>query len=197
MALDLSYDFFRVDKNIIPQKGRLLISEPFLPDKYFRRSVILITEHTDQGSVGFVLNKPLELTINEVFEDFPLIEAEISVGGPVATDSVHFLHTLGDIIPKSVNIIQNVSWGGDFEAVKKLIINGNITSENIRFFVGYSGWAPKQLDRELSENSWIVAELINEKMIFKSDKNIWKESLRKLGQKYKLWAEYPENPVMN
>lgn len=197
MIMNLNYDFFKIDKTLKPKKGRLLISEPFLQDTYFKRSVILITEYTKEGSVGFVLNKPAKLSVGDVIEGFPDFDAELSVGGPVATDTIHFCHTLGDIIPNSVKVNKNIYWGGDFSTLRKLIKTGIIDNSQVRFFIGYSGWSAGQLERELSENSWIVAELNSWNIIKNYDKNAWKESLNRLGEKYKLWVNYPENPVLN
>ena len=98
----LDYNFFEPDEFQEPQKGKILLSEPFLLDNYFKRSIVLITEHNDDGTIGFVLNKPVNVRINEVIENFPVMEAEVALGGPVSTNTLHYIHTLGDIIPNSV-----------------------------------------------------------------------------------------------
>ena len=195
--MELNYDFFSVGKNIEPKQGRVLISEPFLSDIYFKRSIVFLTEHNDQGTVGFVLNKPVRIPVNEIIEDFPEIEAEISLGGPVGTNTVHYIHTLGDLIPNSVKVYKDIYWGGEFDAVKNLIKSGLIKKDQIRFFVGYAGWKPKQLENEISENSWVIAELAPEIIMETVDDDIWKETLIEMGKKYKLWANFPENPGMN
>jgi putative transcriptional regulator len=195
--MELDFDFFSVGKNIEPRQGRVLISEPFLSDIYFKRSIVFLTEHNEQGTVGFVLNKPVRIPVNEVLEDFPEIEAEISLGGPVGTNTVHYIHTLGDLIPNSVSVYKNIYWGGDFETIKGLITSGVIKKDQIRFFVGYAGWKPKQLENEISENSWVIAELAPNIIMESIDDDIWKETLKEMGKKYKLWANFPENPGMN
>jgi putative transcriptional regulator len=73
--MQIHYDFFQTENTLLPQKGRILISEPFLMDNYFKRSIVLITEHSDEGTVGFVLNKPVNMKVNEIVSDFPEIEA--------------------------------------------------------------------------------------------------------------------------
>ncbi len=197
MSMELDYDFFSVGKNIKPKQGRILISEPFLADIYFKRSIVFLTEHNEKGTVGFVLNKPVKIPVNEVLEDFPETEAEISLGGPVGTNTIHYIHTLGDQIPNSVKVYKNIYWGGDFDTVKSLVKSGLIQKDQIRFFVGYAGWKPKQLENEISENSWVISEL-PPKIIMKSvDDDIWKTTLKEMGKKYKLWANFPENPGMN
>ncbi len=196
--MDLNFEFFKIDKeHMMPEKGKLLISEPFLQDTYFKRSIILLTEHNEDGSAGFVLNKPTRLGVNEVLEDFPKIDSDISIGGPVANNTIHFCHTLGDVIPKSVKVTGDIYWGGDFDTLKDLIRAGVIDNKQVRFFIGYSGWSPHQLEGEIKENSWIVADILSSAIIHNADKDSWRELLSRLGRKYKVWASYPENPVMN
>ena len=152
--MELNIDFFSIENNKVARQGRVLISEPFLNDTYFRRSVVLLTEHSEEGSVGFVLNKPVDLSVNDVLNDFPNVDAEISIGGPVNTNTIHYIHTLGESIPGSVKVLENLYWGGEFDALKELIRQDAQLSSRIRFFLGYAGWSPKQLDNELSENAW-------------------------------------------
>lgn len=193
----LDFDFLNIEHEYLaPKQGRVLISEPTLSDTYFKRSVVLLTEHNDNGTVGFVLNKPIDLPINEVLNDFPKFEAEVYIGGPVGKDTIHFLHTLGELIPHSVHVMDNIYWGGDFDRIKELIEDGLIKPDQIRFFLGYSGWSPMQLEEELEERSWVVTELEANK-IMTAKKSIWEQSLQNLGEKYQVWSNFPENPAMN
>ena len=195
--MSLNIDFFKIKNDKLASPGRVLISEPFLSDTYFKRSVVLLTEHSDEGSVGFVLNKPVDLHIQDVIQDFPSIEAGISIGGPVNTNTVHFIHTLGELIPESVHVIENIYWGGDFDKLKSLINSGEVTSRQVRFFLGYSGWAPNQLEGEIDENAWLVGEL-DSTLIMESDQtNFWNDVLKRMNNKYQVWANFPENPGMN
>ena len=195
--MNLDYNFFEPDNKMLPAKGKVLISEPFLQDNYFKRAIILLTEHSKEGSVGFVLNKPVNLQASEVINDFPKTDALISLGGPVNTNTLHYIHTLGDIIPGSVKVLDNIYWSGEFEIVKRLIESGNLAKEQIRFFLGYSGWHANQLDDELAENSWVVAELNPEEIMAPISKHFWKSTLKKMGKKYEMWSNFPENPQMN
>ena len=86
----------------IPEKGKILISEPFLPDTFFNRSIVYLTDHSPQGSVGFILNKKLDLNISSAIAGFEGWNENINMGGPVAPDTLHYLHSLGDLIPNSV-----------------------------------------------------------------------------------------------
>ncbi len=195
--MQIHYDFFRTENTLRPEKGKVLISEPFLMDNYFRRSIVLITEHTDEGTVGFVLNKPVHLKIGEVMHDLPGIDTNISLGGPVQTNTLHYIHTLGDIIPNSMQVLENIYWGGDFEAVKQLMESGKLHMENIRFFLGYSGWQSNQLNNELEENSWIVTTMSPQEIMSPMNKYFWNKAVNRLGKKYRMWANFPENPQMN
>ncbi|KPK83279.1 MAG: hypothetical protein AMS27_13210 [Bacteroides sp. SM23_62_1] len=194
---ELDMDFFSIENKLVAEQGRVLISEPFLNDTYFRRSVVLLTEHSEEGSVGFVLNKPVELTVGDVLKDFPDIDASVSIGGPVNTNTVHYIHTIGDEVPNSVKVMKNLYWGGDFDTIKNLIVQGRINKDNIRFFLGYAGWSPKQLDNELSEHAWVVTELDAVTIMKSTNLSLWKETLNKLGDKYKTWVNFPENPGLN
>ncbi|MCG8699422.1 MAG: YqgE/AlgH family protein [Bacteroidales bacterium] len=193
----LDYNFFEADNDLEPQKGVVLVSEPFLTDNYFRRSIVLLTEHNEEGTVGFVLNKPIDIKINDVIEDFPETNADIALGGPVNTNTLHYLHTMGDIIPNSVPVIGNVMWGGSFEVVERLIRSGNIQKGQIRFFLGYSGWSPDQLESELDENAWVITSITSEQIMKPMNQQIWTKTLRGMGKKYEMWSNFPENPELN
>jgi putative transcriptional regulator len=195
--MELDIDFFSIDNKQVARQGRVLISEPFLNDTYFKRSVVLLTEHSDEGSVGFVLNKPVDLSVTEVINDFPDIDTEVSIGGPVNTNTIHYIHTLGDTIPNSVKVLDNLYWGGDFEVIKDMISAGLIKGSEIRFFLGYAGWSPKQLENELSENAWLISEMKPDHIMQGPGDDLWKEILEKSGDKYKTWVNFPENPSLN
>ena len=112
-------------------KGQLLIAEPsIIGDISFNRSVILLADHTIEGSVGFILNKPLSYTINDLVPD---VEADFKIfnGGPVEQDNLYFIHNVPDLIPNSIEISDGVFWGGDFNLTRKLINSNVITKNNI------------------------------------------------------------------
>lgn len=195
--MEKNIDFFKIDKNDTPAAGKVLISEPYSFDKFFDRTVVFLTEHNEKGSVGFVLNKPTKLYIDDVVDGFPSFRSLLSVGGPVAPATLHYIHTLGEVLPESVEIYPGLFWGGDYEQLKFLIESKIINNDQIRFFIGYSGWATGQLEREIKENAWLVGNISKEMVIKDIDADIWKTMLVNLGEKYKLWAEFPEDPRMN
>jgi putative transcriptional regulator len=181
----------------IPKKGKILISEPFLPDKLFNRSIIYLTDHTPQGSVGFILNKKLDLKLSGAVDGFEGWDENLNMGGPVAPDTLHYLHSMGDLIPKSVHIDGTVFWGGDIETVRDLIKTGKIKPSQIRFFLGYSGWSAGQLERELKEDSWVIAKVKSEIIMNNRGDDTWKKVLRGFKNKYRMWADFPDSPEMN
>jgi putative transcriptional regulator len=191
-------DILKIKTNDIkPAKGKILISEPFLMDYYFKRSVVLLAEHNTEGTFGLILNKQVEIALHEVLQDFPEFDAPVYLGGPVKTDSLYFIHTLGDQLENSLEIINGLYWGGDIENVKEMITFGKITTKDIKFFVGYSGWVSKQLDAELARNSWLVASIKARQVMEANPDRLWKDSLKKLGGDYAYWTNFPSDPVMN
>ena len=183
--------------NLKPAKGRLLLSEPFMGDYYFGRSVVLLAEHNAQGSFGLVLNKPVNKTIREVTEEFPELDAPLYVGGPVEPNRLFFIHTLGEEISDSVEVFKGLYWGGNMEEVMELSQIKKLTPENSRFFLGYAGWGAHQMEEELKRNSWAITTATSE-LIFKTNPQLlWKKLTRKLGSDYRLWAKFPVNPNLN
>lgn len=196
-VLDLSENQ-RVMINVSPQKGNLLIAEPsILGDLSFNRSIILLADHTEEGSVGFILNKPLDYTLDDLI---PEVSAKYTVynGGPVEQDNLYFIHTSPDNIPNSIEISHGIFWGGDFNTVINAINSGELNENNVRFFLGYSGWDANQLQDELTSNSWILTENIYKSTIIeRSDTTFWKEKMLELGGEYSIWSNAPEDPSYN
>ncbi|MGB3773767.1 MAG: YqgE/AlgH family protein [Leeuwenhoekiella sp.] len=179
-------------------KGKLLVAEPsIIGDVSFNRSVILLASHDAEGSVGFILNKPLSCTLEELI---PEATSGMMVynGGPVEKDCLYFIHKVPDLIPNSIEIDAGIYWGGDFNTVIELLRFELVSDEDIRFFLGYSGWSASQLDTELESQSWVVVDNIYKKAIItKSLPDFWKENMLELGGDYPLWSNAPENPVYN
>jgi putative transcriptional regulator len=182
----------------IIKKGHLLIAEPsILCDLSFNRSVILLADHNAEGSVGFILNKPLDYSVNDLV---PEVDATFTIynGGPVEQDNLYFIHNIPELIPNSVEISNGIFWGGDFEKTRDLINNGSINKDNIRFFLGYTGWDANQLETEMNANSWIVIEnSYKNNILKKSSSDFWKEQIMELGGEYLIWSNAPENPMLN
>lgn len=184
--------------SIKPTKGVLLIAEPsIIGDVSFNRSVVLLAEYNESGSVGFILNKPLEYKLKDFL---PEINSSLIVynGGPVEQDNLYFIHCIPDIIPDSIEISNGIYWGGDFNAIASLLQEDALGPEQIRFFLGYSGWGNEQLEQELEVNSWVVApNKYKNAIIGKPYANFWKEKMLEFGGEYILWSNAPENPNYN
>ncbi len=196
--MNIDSDIFKIQSNnVLPSRGKILISEPFLRDVTFGRSVVLLIDHTEEGSMGLIINKQLPIFVNDIIKEFKYIEdIPLYKGGPIATDTLFYLHTLADIsgaIPISKGLFLN----GDFEEIKRYILQGNQIDRYIRFFLGYSGWESEQLSTELRENTWLVSKEENAYLMNGDTKDMWKQALEKLGSKYETWSRFPQVPTFN
>ena len=179
------------------KQGKILLAEPFMLDPNFKRSTVLLCEHNEEGSVGFILNKPLNMRIDELVDAFPEFDSEVLFGGPVQTDTIHYIHDVGDLLEDSREVVEGVFWGGDFEKLKFLISSQLIQPHNIRFFVGYSGWSEGQLHDEMGYGSWLVAEM-HANYLFKSrPKVLWQEVMENKGNNYAVIAQMPDGLSWN
>jgi putative transcriptional regulator len=178
--------------NSMIKSGQLLVAEPFMLDPYFRRAVVLLCEHHEEGSVGFILNKKTELKITDLINTFPDFDAEVFYGGPVQTDTLHYVHNVGDLLEESIQLADGVWWGGDFESLKFLISSKLIEPDNIRFFVGYAGWSGGQLEEEMEIGSWITAYM-HANYLFKSKPSkLWSQVMYNKGNRFEIIADIPE-----
>ena len=176
--------------------GKLLIAEPFLNDPNFSRSVILLCEHGEEGSVGFILNKSTELTLGDLLPDLYTPLLNVYQGGPVQLDTLHMLHRMPGVFGGN-QIFPGVFWGGSYEALQQAIAENTYQPMDLRLFVGYAGWSPGQLEKEMSEGAWIVTDL-SEQILFETEaENIWKQAIQLLGSEYSYLANLPLNPQLN
>lgn len=190
-------DFFKYKNKIKAEKGKLLISEPFLPDPNFERTIILLCENNAEGSFGFVLNKPSLANVSDVMDDIKNFNTPAMVGGPVQQDTLHYLHRYRGI-DDAVEILDGVYWGGSFERILFLLETKQLPHKDIRFFLGYSGWSPSQLEEELEQDSWIVSDQASEELIFDTDPEfMWKKTLKIMGGRFSVYSNYPKDPRLN
>jgi putative transcriptional regulator len=182
---------------ILPGPGILLIADPFLKDPNFMRTVVFLCEHQEEGTFGFVLNRPYNHTLDELVNSADNLKLPVFYGGPVQMDTIHFLHQYPTEIPGGTEVMKGVYWGGDFETAVNLIKDGKLDATRIRFYIGYSGWGTGQLDDELKEKSWLTAEA-NRKLVFhKEIDNVWKDAIRLLGGDYEIMINFPIDPQLN
>lgn len=179
-----------------PASGKLLVAEPFLRDPNFVRSVVLLCEHGVEGTVGFVLNNITDMTLGDLLPEIYTPSLEIWQGGPVQTDTLHMLHRIPAILGGN-DIGGGIYWGGSYEALQAMISNGNYDPADLRLYVGYSGWSPGQLEQEMKDESWLVANATQQLLFDTAPKNVWKEAVSSLGREYKYLLNMPVDPQLN
>lgn len=186
---------FIYSRMITPAPGILLIADPFLNDPNFKRAVIFLCEHQDEGSFGFVLNRTYDYTLDQLITGVEDLKIPVYYGGPVQMDTIHFLHQYPQEIPGGFKVVDDIYWGGNFETAISLIRSGEVNVTKIRFYIGYSGWNSGQLKDELNIKSWLTVEATR-KLIFHNDiDKIWKDALRHLGGNYENMVNFPVNPM--
>lgn len=181
----------------IPKTGKLLVAQPLLGDPNFDKTVILLADHNEEGSVGFVLNKPLNVSLQELLIDFPSFDGQVFYGGPVRDDNLFFLHRKGDLIPGAQSLGNNLFWGGDLEPLKELIGANLLSASDIRFYLGYSGWGGEQLKAEMAQNSWLVEDLKAIDPLADKPEDMWRLVLEAQKEDFSLWINAPSNPNLN
>jgi putative transcriptional regulator len=185
-------------KGISLTAGTLLLAQPFMLDPNFRRAVVLLCDHErEDGTVGFILNKPLSTKIEELIVDFPEFKGQVYYGGPVATDTIHYLHNQGDLIPDSIPVSPGIHWGGDFDQIKFLISSKIIEPKDIRFYVGYSGWSQGQLTEELNYGSWLLADMDPNYLYKTVSQELWEKVMDHKGANFSVIAQLPDAVVWN
>ena len=192
--MDLGEKFVIRSNSLEPKQGNILISEPLMNDFHFGRAVVLLIEHVEsEGSFGIILNKRMNASVSQIVDDFPDFEGTAFLGGPVADNQLFFIHTLGELIPESIPIIDGLYWGGNVEALKTLIATGIANEENTRFYLGYAGWEAGQLVDELVRNSWAISDITVEQFLNIPPELMWSAFVRQLGESYEMWERFPKN----
>lgn len=182
---------------IQPAPGTLLIADPFLKDPNFLRTVVLLCEHQQEGSLGFILNKKFKYNLSNLITELADYPLPVYHGGPVQPDTIHFLHQYNTLIPDAVEIGSNIYWGGNFETVTSLIKTNSIDTKKIKFFIGYSGWSQGQLKDEIDQKSWLTVSATRNIVFQTGYDDIWKKSLKHLGGDYEMMVNFPIDPRLN
>jgi putative transcriptional regulator len=156
-----------------------------------------LCEHNEEGSFGFVLNNYIDVELEQIMENMPNFGGKISIGGPVRNSNLYYIHTLGDQIEDSLEILPGVFMGGNFETLRKKLFSGEVDKNQVRFFVGYSGWSPDQLQAEIKANSWFVTDVDRETVMDTDIEYLWKVIMKKLGKKGEMISKMPEDPNLN
>ena len=184
-------------KEIQLESGVLLVAPPAMVDPNFRKSVVLLCEHTAAGSFGLILNHNIAVGMGELIADLSSFTEPVRIGGPVQLDTLHFLHRFGSDVSGAIEIFKGAFWGGELDDLQRLFVEKTPSRDDLRFFLGYAGWSPNQLENELSEHAWIVTELDSRIIMADPDLNLWQDTLEGLDGKYRTWINFPENPSLN
>ena len=196
--MDLKQRFQIRSNSLDPKRGDILLSEPTMGDFYFGRSVVLLVDHSEvEGSFGIIMNKPLNMRLNEIADVFEDFDAPVYLGGPVAENQIFFMHTLGDLVPDACQIMDGLYWGGDTDTLNTLITTGIANKDNLRFFLGYSGWDSGQLVNELVRNSWLIGKATSHQLFNTPISQMWKNFIGRMGKEYEMWSRFPKNPEDN
>ncbi len=176
-------------------RGKLLIASPALEDPNFERSVVLITEHGEEGAMGIVLNRPSEAEVTTVIPDLdPIADGEpIFVGGPVQPEALVVLGEFNDPDKAAWIVVADVglvSAQAELDELPAAVRRG-------RVYAGFSGWGPGQLEAEIEEDSWIVEPPIPRELFPEDPETLWSDVLQRMGGQYALVARMPEDPSLN
>jgi putative transcriptional regulator len=182
--------------DIKPAVGKILIAEPFLIDSGFARTVVLLCEHSTQGSIGFILNRISTLQLPDLLPDLRHFDLNVYDGGPVQKDTLHVLHTLPGQLGGH-EILPGLYWGGSYAELNKLMEKNTCNASNVKLFLGYSGWDEGQLEKEIEERAWLVADCNSELVFDAGLKNIWHNSILSLGDEFAFMANLPMHPQLN
>lgn len=184
----------------LPERGNLLISDPLMTEPHFSRSVVMILDVTkEQGHLGLALNKPTALTLNDLIPDWDKgRDLPVYCGGPVDMQRLFLLHSLGQEFPGSEEVIPGIYVGGNVDDIISYVNAGGETTGKMRFFLGYSGWDPNQLQGEIIRHSWAVNPHPDGKMLLLGEGDpYWREEVKALGDRYRSWLVVPQDPSMN
>ena len=179
------------------ENGLVLLSEPFSQEGFFQRTSILICDAHSKGTLGFCMNKPLDMQVSELVKDFPYFESEVYCGGPVGNDTLYFLHNLGDLLDGAEKVCDGVYWGGNFKELKIFIENEMITPDRIKFFVGYTGWSKGQLEEEMKQGFWLTADMDPNYLFNSKPDYLWQKIKKNKGNPFHVIADIPETMSWN
>lgn len=183
-----------------PHSGDLLVSQPFLDEEPFRHAVVQLIDRENEGSfTGIVLNKPTPSLLSEIVDmKLKSVDPIVYLGGPVGLNRLTYLHDLGSYISGSFAIGNGLYAGGNLDDITDYLNSDEEYFSHIRFFVGYSGWHPQQLQQEIDEKSWAVLSSQPTNLLFSEGvDSYWHRFVRVLGKDYKSWLYHPMNPEMN
>ena len=180
--------------------GTLLIASPTLRDPNFARTVVLLCEHTDTGSMGLVVNRPTTTSVADVLRgvsQLPPAEEILYRGGPVQQDILLVLHKLDVIVPGAQPVAAGMALGGDMQALVDVLAGTRGPSDRIRVYAGYAGWGEGQLEMEMATGSWFICPATAEIVFDLDPEEAWNAAIRGLGPDYEHLVTMPLDPRVN
>lgn len=179
--------------------GIILISDPFIKDAFFERTVVLLTGHSEEdGSVGFVMNRFPDVYTNEVVSEYIQVKLPVFHGGPVEEDTFHFIYKGKFALTDSVPVTNEMYWGGDLHELNNCLLDGTIKPSDVRCFLGYTGWAEGQLQEEINQSAWITKMCLHASPLFQTKpQDMWGAQIKSMGRDFEHLANAPENPEWN
>lgn len=179
-----------------PAAGMLLVANPFMLDPNFRRMVVLLVAHSEEGSLGFVLSKPLGVGVDDVVNQLKGWAAPLYQGGPVELETLHFIHRQGHTVPDTEEICPGVYYSGNFARLVWLASTGQVPCQDFRFFLGYSGWGVGQLQAEQRQRSWLITPATTQ-LVFQQAEGAWESTIRSMGGDVARMVHIPVDPAQN
>jgi putative transcriptional regulator len=182
-------------------RASLLLAVPQMLDPNFMHTVVLMCQHAAEGAFGFVVNERSPYLLSKLVPDHPLlggIDFPVFTGGPVGQGAMQFVHRVPEAIPGGHEIADGLHLGGDIEALARLLRSDPRARQDVRMFVGHSGWSAGQLDGELSIGSWVRSPLDVE-MVFSEGpaEDLWRRAMRKLGREGEGLSRLPPDVSWN
>ena len=180
-------------------KGIFLVATPSLRDHNFRQTVILLCEHGEEGALGVVVNRPTKINITEVLPQIPILEGQkhmVFSGGPVQRNHLLILYRTPEEPENTHHVFNGVYLGGNMTALEEIVKNP-FSPDNFRAFMGYSGWAPGQLENEMESGSWLTLPADSSFMFDWDHTRVWTDILQSLGTQYQIYRDMPIDPQMN
>lgn len=201
--MDADKLFNLTDEQQVPVRGSLLVARPTLTDPIFGRSVILMVDHDEHGSMGLMLNNYQGWTLKRQLVDVDCEQGvPVLLGGPVGMDQLFYIHTLGaDVLPGAVALGGGLWVGGDFERLRHYL-RGRRPDDGIdgvvKFCLGYSGWEAGQLQQEIDRHDWVVLDAMpTAAMMDDNYEGLWQRAVEQFGGRYSLWRNWPADPALN
>jgi len=179
--------------------GRLLIASPTLEDENFRRTVILVLDHGDEGALGLVVNRPMEVDVSSVlpaWQPYTTAPGRLFQGGPVQLDSALGLVALpgNGVEPVGIRLLIGSIGLVDLDAPPELIVS---ELAGLRIFAGYAGWAAGQLEGEIDDGAWYVVDSEPRDAFTDNPERLWTEVLRRQRGRLAMVSTYPDDPTLN